>query len=659
MKQIVIATVSLSMIIGVGCAHQQIAPKASSEVSHDGVSTVKEVESFHVNDPEPNTPKVVDQELETIPVEMNERVEQWIRYFQGRGRPHMERYLARSTRYMGLMKRILRQNGLPEDLIYIALIESGFSSRATSRAAAVGYWQFIRGTGKRYGLEINSMVDERRDPVLATQAAAEYFKGLYSVFGSWYLAMASYNVGENRVKREVMNNYTRDFWELARKRRFPKETINYVPKFIAAKIIGNNPEKFGFTEIDYEKPIEFELIKVEHALNLKAMAEKMGLEYDDFKQLNPKFRGEIAPPKGNGVLELRVPAGMRDVGLVAARDAMVEKVEFIADAGETQTYKVRAGDSLHTIARKYRTTVAWLRDTNDIKAGRKLRVGQRLQVPDRSSGPAKQTVVAKAKPAPAPQKVEDQDKAAPNPEIIKNGVVYYLVQPGDTLSAIADDYDSTVNELRKMNKLSKGQVLKAGMRLKVPKDDGLPSDPSSMASSSSGSSQDAQPAAMPTAERHVVKAGENLTTIAKRYGVSIKALREVNDLNNRSVLKAGASLLIPQVEGQSGLSDERGARRPASGSIKSNRGKSQTRIVSSGSNSSSNSNSKTKRLKSLRAKIHKIHVVRDGESLTQIASRYGVSVRGIKQKNQLGAGSKILIGSKLLIPIAEASEGSL
>ncbi|MFN7262309.1 MAG: lytic transglycosylase domain-containing protein, partial [Pseudobdellovibrionaceae bacterium] len=189
------------------------------------------ITSYRANENSP--PQVVNEELETIPVEMNPLVEKWVNYFQGRGRPHMERYLARSNRYIGLMKKILRQNGLPEDLIYIALIESGFSSKATSRAAAVGYWQFIRPTGKRYGLEINSLVDERRDPVLSTQAAAEYFKGLYSVFGSWYLAMASYNVGENRVKREVMNHYTRDFWELARKKRFPQETINYVPKYIA------------------------------------------------------------------------------------------------------------------------------------------------------------------------------------------------------------------------------------------------------------------------------------------------------------------------------------------------------------------------------------------------------------------------------------------
>jgi len=167
------------------------------------------VPSFRLSDPE--GPKVVDQELEQIPTEINPLVEKWITYFQGRGREHMEKYLARSSRYEKLMKKVLRDNGLPEDLFYIALIESGFSSQATSHAAAVGFWQFIRGTGKRYGLDINPFVDERRDPVFATQAAAEYFKGLYSVFGSWYLAMASYNVGENRVKREVMNHYTRDF----------------------------------------------------------------------------------------------------------------------------------------------------------------------------------------------------------------------------------------------------------------------------------------------------------------------------------------------------------------------------------------------------------------------------------------------------------------
>ena len=220
---VVLSTLLLNLLSG--CAHNQMASDSNSPLVNDPnapISSVHEVQSFHANEPE--GPKVVVEELEQIPTEINPLVEKWINYFQGRGRPHMERYLSRSARYSKLMKKIIRENGLPEDLIYIALIESGFSSKAMSRAAAVGYWQFIKPTGKRFGLEINALIDERRDYVLSTQAAAEYFKGLYSMFGSWYLAMASYNVGENRVKKEVMRHYTRDFWELARKKRFPKET---------------------------------------------------------------------------------------------------------------------------------------------------------------------------------------------------------------------------------------------------------------------------------------------------------------------------------------------------------------------------------------------------------------------------------------------------
>jgi membrane-bound lytic murein transglycosylase D len=596
-----------------GCAHKMPAPSATA-------TNPKEVESFRLSDPEP--PEVVDQELESIPPEMTPRVDQWVQYFQGKGRPHMERYLARSTRYMTLMKRILRQNGLPEDLIYIALIESGFSSRATSRAAAVGYWQFIKGTGKRYGLEINSLVDERRDPVLSTQAAAEYFKGLYSVFGSWYLAMASYNVGENRVKREVMKHYTRDFWELARKRRFPKETVNYVPKFIAAKMIAKNPAKYGFTDIEYEKPIEFEMVKVDKPLNLRMMASKMNLEYEDFKQLNPKFRGEIAPVKDNGVLELRVPVGQTTVAMNAARESFVDRVELIADAGDTTTYKIRPGDSLYSIARRYRTSVSVLRDINDLKPGRKLRIGMRIQVPERSTRKAK-VVVARREA----EKADDQEKAT-NPEVVKNGVTYYIVQPGDTLSAIADDYDSSIAQIRKMNKLGSRAILKVGMRLRVPKDEGLPSDPGEARVAAARESAGVDGA-------HVVRAGENLTTIAKKYGISIQALRKANNLGNRSVLRAGAKLIIPQDQEKNPGGLEGGARRPAN---------SDHRIVLKRQPSTA------------KRRPHRVHVVRRGENLSAIAARYNVSLDSIRERNRLGSRSKVLVGARLLIPNAEAGE---
>lgn len=580
--------------------------------AHRPVHTSDAVESFRVSDPEP--PKVVDRELETIPTDVNEKVEQWLRYFQSsRGRPHMERYLARSTRYMKLMKNILKQNGLPEDLIYIALIESGFSSRATSRAAAVGYWQFIRGTGKRYGLEQNAFVDERRDPVLSTQAAAEYFKGLYSVFGSWYLAMASYNVGENRVKKEVMNHYTRDFWELARKRRFPKETINYIPKFIAAKMIGNDPEKYGFTDIQYEAPLEFEHVKVEKPINLRTMAAKMGMEYETLKTLNPKFKGEIAPLKGS-TLELRVPLGQTQIAMNAAQESFVDKVEYVADAGETETYKVRSGDSLYLIARKYRTTVAFLRDLNDINPGRKLRIGMRLQVPDRYTSRKVAKVIAKAKQKPIFK--TDAEKAV-NTEIKTADGTFYVVQAGDTLSAIADDYDSSVNELRKMNKMGNRSFLRVGMKLKVPKDEGLPAVPEGAPLGNSIQSvAKKNEAAIVDVVIHLVKRGENLYSIAKKYGVTLQALQAANNFSRKSILKVGTKLMIPL------------ERKPSS--------------------------AKAGAVRNLKPQ-KKVHVVRVGENLSVIADKYSVSVREILVNNRIKQGSKLFVGSKLMIPAAQAS----
>lgn len=581
-----------------GNGNEQEIQVSGSEETGLPLVQVRDVESFRMSDPEP--PAVLSPEFSEIPSEVNEKVEQWVRYFQGpRGRPHMERYLARMTRYSTLMKRILRRNGLPEDLIYIALIESGFSHKATSHAAAVGYWQFIRGTGKRYGLEINTLVDERRDPVLSTQAAAEYYKMLYGEFNSWYLSMASYNVGENRVRREIIRNGTRDFWTLAHKRRLPKETINYVPKFLAARMIGNDPAKYGFAEIDYEPPIEFELIRFDKHVNLKKLAEKLNLDYDDFKLLNPKFRGEIAPAKSNGVLELKVPIGMSQVALQVIPEAAVETVEYIADTGDTDIYRVRRGDSLYTIARRHRTTVGWLKDVNDLKPGRKLRIGQRMIVPV-GKQPAAKAQAKRVKPVESAPQETTQAKAnvaVTSSEVVKGNAVYYIVQPGDTLSEIAEDYDSTVRELRKMNKLSKRLVLRPGMRLKVPKDEGLPADPTDdpkkqdeLQKVEGDPSDGAVPASTRKTNRnsqvakakrptekvgrkvasktkppvraknfkmaqqklekriHRVRKGENLYQIAQKYRVSYSDLITVNRKLKNGPLYVGAAVVIPKPE---------------------------------------------------------------------------------------------------------------
>ncbi len=429
------------------CAHNQ-----SSLVS-DQYTEKGDLQNFRVNGPtkaEAVAPvmQAQSEELETIPIEINENVEMWIRYFQGRGRPHMERYLARSTRYEALMKKVLRDNKLPEDLFYIALIESGFTSSARSTASAVGYWQFIRGTGKRYKLEINKLIDERRDPVLATQAAAEYFKDLFQIFDSWYLSMAAYNVGEGRVLKVVKKYKTHDFWELSRnKRALPRETDNYVPKYIAAKLIAKNPDKYGFEGIDYMTPIEFDYLTFDQPVNLKLMAEKMNINYEDFKDLNPKYKGEIAP-LADGKLNLRIPPGTLLAGLEAAKVSIASVVDFVPDQNEFESHKVKKGETLSTIARKYRTNIAYLREINDLARKKKLRIGQNLLVPDR-------TPAVKNK------------KTNPKAEGVVKGA-FYIVRPGDSLASIAERYKVSILDLKKTNRISRKAKILSGRRLALP-----------------------------------------------------------------------------------------------------------------------------------------------------------------------------------------------
>ncbi len=427
----------MMLLFATGCVHQSTTPTGSATAAD------AEPKQFRVTETSASSDTSKVEELEIIPTELNANVDKWISYFQGRGRPHMERYLLRSTRYEPLMKKVLRDNKLPEDLFYIALIESGFSSDAFSHASAVGYWQFIRGTGKRYKLKINQLIDERRDPVLSTQAAAEYFKDLYGLFNSWYLAMAAYNVGEGRVIKATRKYKTQDFWQLSKnKRALPRETDDYIPKFIAAKLIAKNPDKYGFEGIDYMSPIEFDHINVNQPVNLRLMAEKMSINYEDFKALNPKFKGEIAPLDSENILGLRIPPGSYEIATNAAKESFTDQVEFIADQDEIQPYKVRRGDTFSTIARRYRTTVAYLRDLNDFARKKKLRVGQKILVPDRTPLTVKR------------------------PELVANH--FYIVQPGDTLATIADRYKVTVSDLKKANQFSRRKKLKSGSKIILP-----------------------------------------------------------------------------------------------------------------------------------------------------------------------------------------------
>jgi membrane-bound lytic murein transglycosylase D len=552
---------SVMTLVISSCSHFQSKNLNSDKNDNSPSSSKIELKGFKLSDIRENSDYL--PKGPSIPIEENALVNQWIRYFQGRGRAHMERYLARSTRYGQLMRRILRDNGMPEDLIYIALIESGFSSRAVSHASAVGYWQFIKPTGRRYSLEISPLIDERRDPVLSTQAAAQYFKELYEMFGSWYLAMASYNAGENRILRATQKYRTQDFWELASKRRaLPKETVHYVPKFIAAKLIAENPEKYGFTEIEYEAPLEFEVIQLKNPIDIRVLAQSLNMDYDEFKILNPKFKGPLAPLSRNDALEIRVPLGMGERAMAVVESAKID-ASMIAGyrSDDIMTHKVGRGETLYSIAKKYRTSVAVIRDLNDLKPKRRLRVGQRIDVPKR--------LISSTSYSQAETRSNKETDVRPNSDLVvatqsqaQSGAQeekpqYHVVQRGDTLTGIAEEYDVTIGELVKLNKLKRKSVLPVGLRLKLPVVEALPSavaekegvrrNPATFnkQKSSRRVTLKKNPQQIKIKKVHVVRRGENLQVIAEKYNLSVQRLVLANKLNNPYLIQAGQRIKIP------------------------------------------------------------------------------------------------------------------
>jgi membrane-bound lytic murein transglycosylase D len=231
-----------------------------------------------------------------VPIHMNKQVRAYLVYFSTERKAVITRYLSRSTRYLPMIKEVFQEAGLPEDLAYLAMIESGFNNRAYSPAAACGMWQFIKGTGLRYGLAIDSYVDERRDPEKATRAAAKYLLDLYKQFGSWYLAAASYNCGEGRVQRELNQSNHKNFWELSANMCLPTETKNYVPQMIAATIIAKNPEKFGFKNVPYLPPVRYDKVPVTETTSLTAAAVAVNVPPDEVADLNPELLRGITPP---------------------------------------------------------------------------------------------------------------------------------------------------------------------------------------------------------------------------------------------------------------------------------------------------------------------------------------------------------------------------
>lgn len=371
-----------------------------------------------------------------VPIVRNGAVERWIDYFTGPGRDRFGDWLGRSGRYIPAFRRILREEGLPEDLAYVPLIESGYSLRARSRAGAVGPWQFMEGTARRLGLRVEHYLDERRDPLKSTRAAARYLAQLHTEFDDWHLALAAYNAGENRIRSAVRASGRKTYWELVRTAHLPVETKNYVSKFLAGMMIAKHPEVFGFAGMDYESPLRFDVAELPRPISLRTASNLTGVSIEELADLNAELRMGVTPP-GNG-FALKLPAGRARHFLQKLAEA---PREVLPSPGE---YRVRPGDTLSAIAQRFNVPLQEVLALNLQLDPRRLQIGALVRLP----GPS----------------VKARSEASAGGE---RGETHHVVGPGESIWTISRLYDVSPEDIMRWNSLSTSAVIFPGDRLRV------------------------------------------------------------------------------------------------------------------------------------------------------------------------------------------------
>ncbi len=338
----------------------------------------------------PEDPTEVTSHPEVL-MEVNKSVEKWIAHFSGKARETFTRFLARGSRYKTMVQQILKEHGVPEEFYYLAMIESGYVTHATSNQKAVGIWQFVRGTSERYGLKSTPFVDERRDPARATRAAALYLIDLHNIFGSWHLALCAYNAGEGRIMRAIMKGKSRDFWTLVEKKVLPKETNDYVPIFLAATLIGNDPEKYGFKTPEADPYPEVTGVMVPSPVKLSNLAKAARVSVPELKEFNPSLLRDHTPP-GDKSYKIWLPSAnaphlvnaMATLPLLRVAGSGGHSFRSPSSVGKARSgrYRVRSGDTLTGIAERFGMSISGLKKLNRlhknrIQAGQVLRLGSR------------------------------------------------------------------------------------------------------------------------------------------------------------------------------------------------------------------------------------------------------------------------------------------
>jgi len=395
-----------------------------------------------------------------IPIPQNSRVLQYVEMFQGRLREFIQDGLTRGTQYLPMIQKVFRAEGLPLDLAYIPIIESGFKPNAVSKAQAKGPWQFMKATALENGLHHDWYIDERSDPEKATIAAAKYLKTLNRLFdGDWNLVLAAYNGGPGRVQRAMKRSGKDDFWELSQSAKYlPRETREYVPLILAAIIVAKNPVQYGF-EIVETDPVSYDKVNVPRAIDLRRVAEWTGSSIDDIQALNPQLRRWTTPVK-YPTFELKVPAGTGEKFETRLAQATP------ADLNALKWYTVRGGDTLLTIARKLGVSRTDLAEANGLSIKSYVRGGQELIIP---RAPATLLASRTERTAPAELASRPVSGTATIPDAPSHSrTIVYKVKRGDTLSSIAELFDTTVVKLKSWNQLH-SNTISAGARLKIVK----------------------------------------------------------------------------------------------------------------------------------------------------------------------------------------------
>ena len=528
-----------------------------------------------------------------VPVVWNDRVQRALLYYLTRNKSTVRRWRERAVAYLPFMKKMFADSGLPQDLAYLPLIESGFNPKAYSRSHASGIWQFIRSTGRKYGLRSNYWIDERRDPVRATQAAIRYLKKLYGDFGHWHLALAAYNCGEGGLSRNIEKSGTDDYWQL----KLPDETMNYVPLYLASLAIAKSPD-FAEVFTGLSDTLPFDTVTLKDCLDLRDIARGTGVDYDSLRALNPQLLHWCTPPDMTGI-PLNLPAG--------TASAFKDFYNGLPDDKKVKwyRYRIRPGDNLGSIARRFRLPIEGIKSVNRMH-GTRIIAGKYLFIPVPVGDPA--YVLPK-----------ESDEKTPVSRMVMQAEVpegatltVYEVKPGDTVWRLSELFGVSQQQICGWNNLEEGRI-RVGQILSIYTTAGPPAD--------SGDEPVAERASVKTefTGMYVVSQGDNAFRIAQRHGMTLQELYAVNGINpDLPVVRPGDTLHVKKIP----LTTAAVSRtEPVNRSTRPATGESMV-----------------------------MYIVAAGDNLFRIARNFSVPVERIRHANNLGPNGTIRAGDTLAVP---------